>query len=268
VAFADFQDASGRNHSEAVSDTQFLRVTDNTEATIAAMDPLEISGTVGGAVAPAGSAMQVELARVDPLTSQSIVAYVDGAGHFSLTSVSPGLYDVFLKGQRRGYIQTAGFPYSSDRQSMQIRVDASLPPRSWVCDTPECQNSHLISDAPLVITASSLDGSTRGQVTERDGKASADATVVLTPNDMLGRLRKDRYGVATTDASGAFQIQGLPPGGYTAFAFERLEPQIYFDRDFNLQIAAKGTPLELSANSGGTLKLTLISAEELASLTR
>jgi hypothetical protein len=271
VAFADVPGATGNAESMVVSDTQRIHIAGDAQAAIAEMDPIQIPGNVTMGARPSLLAgTQVQLVRVDPSANETFVAKVDPSGHFMLSNVGPGIYDVFLKSLPRNayvYVQSAGFANSTDRQSVQIRIDANLPPRSWKCLDGPCDKPVLVSDS-LMISYSPNGAAANGTVTKREGGKAEGAEIVLVPNDPISRLRRDRYGIAYSDASGRFQIQGIPAGSYMAYAFQRLEPDIYYDRDFNLQIASKGIPVNIGALAATPITLSLITADDVASVTR
>jgi len=270
VAVADFRDALGNVFQGIVSDTMAVRVTQNTEVSVVTMDPFEIPGNV--IRPPNGSPLagiQIQLVRVDPLASQTISASIDSSGQFNLNGVGPGTYDVFLQGlPRNAYLQEARLP-NGDRRLLQVRIDANLPPRSWHCDGGDCI-PRLISDVKLSAIFSTNGVTLNGNVIDGQGGKAAGAVAVLVPIDPVARLRKDRYGVAFSDASGAFQLQGIPPGAYTAYAFEEIEPDIYFDPEFNAQIAPLGRTVMLVTGINRPLDrpLTMITKDDLARYTR
>ena len=47
-----------------------------------------------------------------------------------------------------------------------------------------------------------------------------------------------------TDASGAFQIQGVPPGDYQVYAFEQIEKGDWQDPRVMGQFEGRGKPLQ------------------------
>jgi hypothetical protein len=102
------------------------------------------------------------------------------------------------------------------------------------------------------------------------GGAVAGTEIVLVPTDPALRFRRDRYGITYSDASGAFQLSGIIPGSYTAYAFERIEPDIYFDSEFNAQISSKGTLVNVGSGLNRPLDrpLTVITKDDLLRLTR
>jgi hypothetical protein len=270
VALADFLDETGKTYSGAVSETTAVNLTENTETTIAAMQPFDIFGSIFRAVNTAlPNRMQVQLVRVDPLANQTFVANVELDGKFRLRNVGPGVFDVFLRGMpRNAYLQAARFPTATG-SFLQIRIDADLPTRTWIDDANRLIHA-WVSDAELAITYSPGGSTVNGHVTDGLGQKVPGSQIVLVPTDPAARTRKDRYGVAYSDASGAFQLQGIPPGSYTAYAFEKLEPDIYFDAEFNGQITGMGTPLTISTgfNRPVDRTLTVITKDELARHTR
>lgn len=270
VALADFRDPDGNTYVGAVSDTVPVRVTDNVEVEVATMDPFELPGSMARLLAgtfPTG--MQVQLVRVDPYARQTMTARVYATGEFTFARVGPGTYDVFVQGMpRNAYLQSAGFSYS-DRRLLQIRIDGSLPTRSWHCE-PGCPAPHWMSDFPVLVSLGTTGSTVSGLVADANGRLVSGAEIVLVPTDPGLRLRKDRYGIGFADASGAYQLQGIAPGTYTLYAFEKIEPDIYYDPEFNNQIARQGTAVNVSAGLNRPLEraLVVITKEDLARLTR
>ena len=58
----------------------------------------------------------------------------------------------------------------------------------------------------------------------------------------------------------------LCPRAYTAYAFQDLEPGIYYDPEFNAQIAPRGVRVGTGTGfgTGGSIDLTVITTEEFA----
>jgi hypothetical protein len=270
VALADFRDAAGNLYSGIVSDTRPIHLIENIEVTIGTMYPIEIPGSVAR---PSGTAlpgsMQIQLMRIDSLASQTITANVDSFGRFNLLNAGPGIYDVYLKGMpANAYLQDSAF-VPTDRRLLQIKVDDTVPPRTWRCGV-DCPPPHLVSDFPLIASIGANGGSISGNVVDAQGKKVASAEVVLVPSDPAARLRRDRYAISYTDTAGAFGVQGLPPGLYNVYAFEALDSDIYFDPDFNLQISPLARPVMLGAGSNRPLDpaLRVISRDDLARYVR
>ena len=163
------------------------------------------------------------------------------------------------------FLQEAGFSIA-ERQKLQIRIDGNQPRREWVVST-DGQRARLVS-VPLSLTLNLTGNSASGRVTDASRKPFPRAQVVLVPTSPLVRTRRDRYYISTSDAAGAFQISGIVPGAYTAYAFQDLEPGMYYDPEFNAQIAPRGVRVNIGLGAGGSIDLTAITAEELARYVR
>lgn len=259
VVVADLFDPDGMPYTTIVSNTVPIRVTENTEVTIPLQDPIDLPGrvTINTANNSALRTMQVRLVRTDRAAGQTITASVDNSGRFNLLDVAPGTYDVFLQGMPRGaYIQDVNLPGAQTALG-QIRIDSSRPQR-----VPDETGTRWRSSAMMTVLLN-LNGITaEGVVTDLSGK-TAIATVALVPNDPVARLREDRYFVTSSDPNGAFLLQGVPAGNYTAYAFQRIEPEIYFDPDFNQKVRTRGTPVVVSNNGKANVNLTIITSDEL-----
>ena len=80
------------------------------------------------------------------------------------------------------------------------------------------------------------------------------------------RHREDRYKVAVSDLKGNYRVTAIPPGGYVAFAFEALEPGLFYAFAYNqslfAQYAGKGMAVTLGDFRQQTAHLTAVPAEE------
>jgi hypothetical protein len=103
-------------------------------------------------------------------------------------------------------------------------------------------------------------GILEGQVT-RDGKPAADVTVGMLPNIASARgYRTDMHRTILTDASGHFQLRGLPPGDYKIFAWEDADKDAIMDLDFVRSYEEKGTRLEIADGEKKNIELSVIPA--------
>jgi hypothetical protein len=94
-----------------------------------------------------------------------------------------------------------------------------------------------------------------GRVT-RGGQPASEITVGMLPGTLAARgFRTDMHKTTLTDASGKFQIRGLPPGIYKIFAWEEADKDAIMDLDFVLEYEEKGTHLEI--HDGETQKIEL-----------
>jgi len=98
-----------------------------------------------------------------------------------------------------------------------------------------------------------------GVISNGDDKPDAGVTVVLVPEQRLNGLG-DRFRTVTTDQNGRYQVQGLRPGSYRIYAFERIEPGAYEDEEWLKAFADQAHSLRLSESAQETLDLKSIPA--------
>ena len=102
----------------------------------------------------------------------------------------------------------------------------------------------------LEITASTGAPVLVGTVTDASGRAVHNALVALVPESPL-RERKDYYGAykdTRTDQNGMFEIRGVTPGEYQAFAWRGAPSNAFRNAEFMKAFAGKGTPVKLELN--------------------
>ena len=98
-----------------------------------------------------------------------------------------------------------------------------------------------------------------GTITASDGTGEPGVTVVLVPDRKLAGLA-DACRTATTDQNGKYQIQGLRPGAYRAYAFEHIEPGACEDEEWLKRFADQAHSLHISEAGQETLDLKPIPA--------
>jgi hypothetical protein len=96
-----------------------------------------------------------------------------------------------------------------------------------------------------------------GTVVDKDEKPAAGATVVLVPEPAL-RTRAKLFHQGESDQSGRFRMDMVPPGTYKLFAWDDLEPGIWWDPDFLKDYEEKGEPVTLKPREKQSVKLRLI----------
>lgn len=87
-------------------------------------------------------------------------------------------------------------------------------------------------------------GRLSGQVTNEKREPLPNVTIALVP-DLAFRERHDLYRTGATDTSGRFQIHGIPPGTYKAFAWEEVDRDAWENPDFMQPIEARGTRVDI-----------------------
>jgi hypothetical protein len=149
--------------------------------------------------------VHVKLSRATIEFDQTIDARPNQTGIFNLQNVMPtARYDVLVQ---------------------------PLPPDMYVKSITSGGRNILQGNAsllpqPLQITLATATNSIDVHVTKGNDPA-AGAEVVLIP-DVLMQRRPDRYITGYTDESGDVQLTAVPPGRYTAYAFEKIEAGAYY----------------------------------------
>jgi len=114
--------------------------------------------------------------------------------------------------------------------------------------------------SPLVIVIGTTPGAIAGSVvTDKNGPAS-QVTVVLAP-DTEQRMRVDLYRSVTTDATGRFTLDRIPPGEYKLFAWESVDGNIWQDTEFIRANEDMGKAVTIGAGSKAEIQLVVIPAK-------
>jgi hypothetical protein len=109
---------------------------------------------------------------------------------------------------------------------------------------------------PLTITITQRIGRLSGTVTNDEGKAVTDATVVLFPEDDNLWMVDSRFiRTARPDRNGRFSVAGLPAGNYLAIAREFVDDGQWFDRRFLESV--RDAAARLSIAEGGSTHIVL-----------
>ena len=115
----------------------------------------------------------------------------------------------------------------------------------------------------IAIVYSSNTGTLNGAVTKKDDLPATGALVVLVP-DAGSHQKPEEYKTSTTDQYGHFEIRGVPPGHYKAFAWEKVSADSYSDPDFLKPLEGMAESLDISANEQKSVQLKMIPAADSA----
>ena len=113
------------------------------------------------------------------------------------------------------------------------------------------------AEAVLDVVIGTNPGTISGSVVDDRLGPVRDASVVILP-DL--RQRTDLYRAVTTDLSGRFEIDRVPPGDYKIFAWADVDHDAWFDQDFMRDYDNRGRPVRISDGSQENIDVTLIPA--------
>jgi protocatechuate 3,4-dioxygenase beta subunit len=140
-----------------------------------------------------------------------------------------------------------------------------LPPGAYILSARQgtrdvLREDLVVSDSPvsLDIVIAARGGTITGTVKSPEGIPVHNATVALVPESPL-RDRSDYYGAyasARTDQAGIFELHGVTPGSYQAYAWLSVPGGAYRNASFMKPYAGKGVAVAVSRGSAVTLDLT------------
>jgi len=100
-------------------------------------------------------------------------------------------------------------------------------------------------------------GKVEGTVLSADEKAVAGATILLVPESRL-RSRTDLFHQGESDQYGRFSFTGIAPGEYKVFAWDDVEPGIWWDPEFLKKYESQGETVKVEAKGKVTTKVHLL----------
>jgi hypothetical protein len=116
------------------------------------------------------------------------------------------------------------------------------------------------SAGPMQITLGTQTGQITGTVQNGQQQPAPGSMVTLMP-DPIREGRTDLYRTVTTDQSGQFSLQRVPPGDYKLFAWEHIELGRYMDPDFLKVHEGKAVKVTVKGNEQQQVSASLIPAE-------
>ena len=190
---------------------------------------------------------RVRLVRRTIEVDHTIEAPVEPKGSFSIKS-GAGEFDVFMESLSASeYVRSIRFG-GMDALLLGIRVSGDPP-------------------GELEIGVGTASANVEGRVLGNNGRPSGGAQVVLVPEPKY-RYRTDRYWTGFTDGEGNFNLSSIPPGEYTAYAFEQIAPGDHFAFAYSGQahsrFADRAVRATVKDSGTTTVRLRAIPAEESA----
>jgi hypothetical protein len=172
-----------------------------------------------------------------PSLSQSFASFSDGT-QFHFNTVIEGDYQIWWDKLPQGmYVKSVMFG-PVDALTAGLHID-----------------SRTTEKVQLVLSSNA--GALEGLVRDNLRNVVPRARVVLVP-DPARRQRADLYQSASTDESGRFQLQGIPPGDYLLFAWEDIENDLWQDSEFIKRNEPSGKPVHIIENGRETIETTAI----------
>jgi hypothetical protein len=175
---------------------------------------------------------------------------VDGTmtsgGEFVLRGVGPYRYRVAISGVEQFYIKSVRF---GDNEFRDRALDFSFDGERPTAGTLEVL---------LSANGSQIDGI----VTNENGVAVPRAIVVLAP-EPRHRDQTWLFKDTTTDHGGHFKIYGIPPGNYKLFAWDDIEPGIWWDSAFlnGYEDKGQGITLDEAAHVSVSVRIALLTVD-------
>jgi len=175
----------------------------------------------------------------------SHLAHVGAAdGSFEWKRVPPGTY----------YVQLAG----EGGANADLFLKAAMVGNRDLADIGISVNGGAVS-VDLVVSADS--GMIDGVAVDPKGEPVANAVIVVAP-EMSLRGRFERFRKTVSDQSGRFTLRGIQPGEYSVLAWESVEGEAYFNRDFLKGYEGQGKPLRVVEGDRKYLRVEVIPSGE------
>jgi hypothetical protein len=191
-----------------------------------------------------GKRIQLNQCRVglwNPYTPTEPMAQVNSDGSFVLQLVGHYAYRIGIG------------PLPEDFYIKSVRLD-DLQITGTTVDLGSAEGSPGVLEIVVSGTAGAIDGIVKN---EKDDPASG-AVVVLVP-DSNHRQESDLFKDVPTDNNGRFMLRGIRPGDYKLFAWDDVEPGIWWDPEFLSHYETKGENVKVEANGHLSVNLRLIS---------
>jgi hypothetical protein len=115
-------------------------------------------------------------------------------------------------------------------------------------------------EAPLEIVIGANPGIVEGRALDDRREPIPGAVITLFAAERGARIyRTDMYRVTSTDTSGRFQVQGLPPGDYKAFAWESVENGAWMDPELQARFENWSQAVRIEEGKTQSVDLPIIS---------
>jgi hypothetical protein len=150
---------------------------------------------------------------------------ISADGRFTADGGFPGKFQVSVMGLPEGYYLKQVLQGSKDVLESDVQLGGDNPSS---IDLILGRNRQLLTGTVLAL----------------DTKPAPGAIVVLVPRELQNR--GDRYRRVVTDAQGQYRIVGLPPGSYTAYAFDEILSDAFYDPEFLRLYTGRGVDVTMN----------------------
>jgi hypothetical protein len=178
------------------------------------------------------SKSQVRLTSIEPVLASPAPVRIAADGRFSLAGVASGTYSLTIEHLPEDTYIKDGI------DSLEIEPGGGTP-------------------KPLQMVLGLQGGQVTGTVHDPTGQPRFGAQVVLVPVGNR-RDRPNQYRITSSALDGQFTIRGVPPGNYTVFAWEAVEPNAYYNSDYVKTYEAFGLPVRIGPGQKLSLDLAMI----------
>jgi Carboxypeptidase regulatory-like domain len=203
-----------------------------------------LEGKSAGAVADAQVTLMPGEENSPFNTGRTATAQPDGS--FVLKEVDDGSYSLLVRSKcQECYLKSAN-ANGVDLLEQGVQISSGAGPAS------------------IAIVYSSNSGTVTGAVTNKDDLPAPGAMVVLVPDAGSPQKPPLNYQTSPTDQYGRFEIRGVPPGHYKAFAWEKVDQDLYADPDFVKPFEGKAESFDIAANEQKSVQLKMIPASDSA----
>jgi hypothetical protein len=112
---------------------------------------------------------------------------------------------------------------------------------------------HVVDEAqqPVEIVLSNVTGALEGRVNDSAGHAVPNVPVVLMP-DAARRSRVDLVTRTSSDATGRYRFENVPPGDYLVFAFDGVADGEWLNPEFRASHESRGAAVRISAGGASS----------------
>jgi len=122
---------------------------------------------------------------------------------------------------------------------------------------------HVVDEVqqPVEIVLSNIAGALEGRVTDNAGRPVPNVPVVLMP-DAARRGRIDLVKRTSSDASGRYRFDKVPPGDYLAFAFDGVPDDDWLNPEFRASRESQGKSVKVTVGTAATAELTAVNGSQ------